>query len=251
MATVHLKTIQASAFKSVFEVLKDILNDVNIYFTPDGIRILTLDTAHTSLIDTYMKAENFEEYMCNGTVIAGVNITNTFKILKSVTNNDTLTLDIIDADFMEIRIENPLKRQDIKFRLKLLEINEDRIEPPDVSMSVTTTMPSSDFQRICRDMNNLAVEVEIRRTGQDFIVKCEGDFAHQDTKIECIDTMKFEGNIYGMYSLKYLNLFTKATSMCANIQIMQEEANRFLVLKYDIANLGVLKFYLATKASDV
>lgn len=247
---VHMKTIQASAFKSVFEVLKDILNDVNIYFTKDGIRILTLDTARTALIDTFMKADNFEEYTCNGTTIAGVNITNTFKILKSITNNDTLTLDIKDTDFIDIRIENPCKRQDIKFRLKLLEINEDRIEPPEVNMSVTTTMPSSDFQRICRDMNNLAIEVDVRRKGGDFIVKCEGDFAHQETKIECIDTMEFDGDIHGVYSLKYLNLFTKATSMCANIQIMQEEANRFLVLKYDIANLGVLKFYLATRVTD-
>ena len=40
-----LATIQASAIKSTFEVLKDILNDVNIYFKPDGIYIVTLDTA--------------------------------------------------------------------------------------------------------------------------------------------------------------------------------------------------------------
>ena len=31
-----LATIQASAIKSTFEVLKDILNDVNVYFKPDG-----------------------------------------------------------------------------------------------------------------------------------------------------------------------------------------------------------------------
>ena len=44
----RLVTIQASAFKSTFEVLKDILNDVNIYFKPDGMYIVTLDTARTS-----------------------------------------------------------------------------------------------------------------------------------------------------------------------------------------------------------
>ena len=46
-----LVTIQASAVKSIFEVLKDILNDVNIYFRPDGVYIVTLDTARTSLVD--------------------------------------------------------------------------------------------------------------------------------------------------------------------------------------------------------
>jgi hypothetical protein len=40
-----LVTIQAAAIKSTFEVLKDILNDVNIYFKPDGMYIVTLDTA--------------------------------------------------------------------------------------------------------------------------------------------------------------------------------------------------------------
>ena len=57
-----LVTIQASAVKSIFEVLKDILNDVNIYFRPDGVYIVTLDTARTSLVDMYLAADNFEQY---------------------------------------------------------------------------------------------------------------------------------------------------------------------------------------------
>ena len=56
-----LVTIQASAVKSIFEVLKDILNDVNIYFQPDGVYIVTLDTARTSLVDMFLSADNFEE----------------------------------------------------------------------------------------------------------------------------------------------------------------------------------------------
>jgi len=47
-----------------------------------------------------------------------------------------------------------------------------------------------------------------------------------------------------------MNIFTKATSMCATVQIMQEEQNRFLILKYNVANLGELKFYLATKVRE-
>ena len=59
-----------------------------------------------------------------------------------------------------------------------------------------------------------------------------------------------ESPINGLYSLKYLNIFTKATSMCASVQIIQEIGNRFLILKYNVANLGELKFYLATKVSE-
>ena len=77
----HLKTVQASAFKAVFEVLKDIINDVNVYFTETGIRILTIDTAHVTLVHMNLAAENFEEYECPTTIIAGMNMSNMFKLL--------------------------------------------------------------------------------------------------------------------------------------------------------------------------
>ena len=90
-----LVSIQASAFKSTFEVLKDILNDVNIYFRPQGMYIVTLDTARTSLIDLFLAADNFEEYHCDQEeIIAGINISNTFKLMKTITNNDVIKLEI-------------------------------------------------------------------------------------------------------------------------------------------------------------
>ena len=244
------KTIQASALKSAFEVLKDILNDVNIYFTKKGIQILTLDTARVALVDMFLDASNFEEYYCEANMVAGINVTNMFKLLKFISNNDTLTIEIKTREYLDIRIENIVKRSDTKFQLKLLDINEDQIEVPDITMAVITTMPSIDFQRICRDMNNLAANLEITRNNSKFIIKCEGDFANQETIIDCTDDGKFKGILQGIYSLKYLNLFTKATGMCSSVQIMQEEDNRFLILRYNVANLGELKFYLATKVSD-
>jgi proliferating cell nuclear antigen len=243
------KTIQASAFKSAFEVLKDILNDVNMYFTPKGVQILTLDTARVALVDMFLKSDSFEEYYCEADIVAGVNVTNMFKLLKFISNNDTLTVEINSRECLDIRIENITKRSDTRFQLKLLDINEDQIEVPNIKMAVSTSMPSIDFQRICRDMNNLATDLEITRKEKYFIIRCEGDFANQETILECTDDGSFKGKLKGRYSLKYLNLFTKATGMCATVQIMQEEDNRFMVLKYNVANLGELKFYLATKDS--
>jgi proliferating cell nuclear antigen len=244
----RFQTIQASAIKSAFEVLKDILNDVNVYFTKSGMRILTLDTARVALVDMFLPSENFEEYECNSDIVAGVNVSNMFKLLKFISNNDTLTVEMKNREYLDIHIENAAKKTDTKFQLKLLDINEDQIEVPDIKMSAITMMASIDFQRICRDMNNLASDVEITRRDKKFIIECHGDFANQETVIECNDS--FKGLLSGKYSLKYLNLFTKATGMCSSVHIMQETDNRFLVLKYNVANLGDLKFYLATKMME-
>jgi proliferating cell nuclear antigen len=243
-----LVTIQASAFKSTFEVLKDILNDVNIYFRPDGMYVVTLDSARTSLVDMHLPADNFEEYQCDQEeIIAGINISNTFKLLKTITNNDVLKMAIHSKEFLDIEIISETKKTTSKFQLKLLDINESRIEVPDVEMTTVTTLPSADFQRLCRDMSNIGTDIEITRNSGLINFRCEGDFANQETIIECPDESP---TITGLYSLKYLNIFTKATSMCASVQIIQEIGNRFLILKYNVANLGELKFYLATKVSE-
>lgn len=241
-------TIQASAIKSCFEVLSGILNDVNIYFKPEGVFVTTLDTARTSLIDLRLLAENFEEYECQESIVAGVNISNTFKLLKSITNSDILKMSINNKEFMNIEIISENKKTTSKFELKLLDINENIYEVPDIPMAVTTSMPSVDFQRICRDMSNIGTDIIIKRKGNTLTLGCNGDFANQETSIECMEDIDKE--LIGEYSLKYLNIFTKATSMCAMLELMQEEENRFLVIKYSIANLGELRFYLATKVTE-
>ena len=243
----YFKTIQASSFKTIFEVLKDVLNDVNVIFNRDGIRILTLDTARAALIDLTLAADNFEEYSCDDEITAGVNMANMFKLLKTIGNNDTLEVRVDNTEFMDILVRNSEKKSKTAFKLKLLDINDDRIDIPNVNIEVVTVMPSVDFQRICRDMGNLSNDVSISRSGKLLKISCEGDFANQDTVIECSDESV---DTNGKYSLKYLNIFTKATSMCSNMRLLQNTENNFLILSYNVANLGQLQFYLASKVSD-
>ena len=245
----HFRTIQASALKSVFEVLKDIINDVNVYFSPKGIQILTLDTARVTLVHMFMGSENFEEYECPTEIVAGMNMANVHKLLKSIGGQDTLTVNITGRDYMDMKIENTEKKSSTNFKLKLLDINEDQLEFPDVDMNVVTTLPSVDFQKMARDMNNLSNEMDIIREGNTLELSCKGDFADQKTVIEFPASV---GRTGGTYSLKYINLFTKATNMCSSIQIMQNSTNSDMpiIFRYTIANLGDLKFYLAHKIDE-
>jgi proliferating cell nuclear antigen len=192
----------------------------------------------------FLSSDNFEEYECENEIVAGINVSNTFKLLKSITNNDVLVISIDCREFMNIEIHSETKKTSTKFALKLLDINENQIEVPEMNMTTVTPMPSVDFQRICRDMYNIGGDIEITRDGKVLRLKCEGDFANQETEIQCTEESP---RICGTYSLRYMNIFTKATSMCSTVQIMQEDNNRFLILKYNVANLGDLKFYLATK----
>ena len=244
----YLRTIQASALRTIFEVLKDIINDVNVYFEPTGVKILTLDTARVTLVHMFLPAENFEEYECASELIAGLNMANTYKLLKTVTTNDSLTMRIYDRDILEIDVENTVKHTKTSFKLKLMDINEDILEIPDIHMDLVTTVPSVDFQRITRDMANLSSNMSIFRDGNSLELSCQGDFADQKTILDCNceDVTARVGNIF---SLKYINMFTKATNLCASVQLLQDGANSEMpiVFRYAIANLGDIQFYLAPK----
>jgi proliferating cell nuclear antigen len=197
-----------------------------------------------------LSAENFEEFSCDKEFTAGMNMANTFKLLKSVGPADTLTMNIKGNEILEIIIENTSKKSKTTFSLKLLDINEDILDVPDIAMDIITTMPSIDFQRISRDMGNLASDMDIYRDDRKLELSCEGDFANQKTILEFPEVCPTR--IGGTYNLKYINMFTRATGLCSSVQIMQDstDENMPVVFRYGIANLGDVKFYLAPRADE-
>jgi proliferating cell nuclear antigen len=113
-------------------------------------------------------------------------------------------------------------------------------------------MPSTDFQKICRDMNGLGdgEKVEITSSGSDLIFKCLGDFAEQETMISENNAMKVQRLsrsteiVQGIFQLKHLVLFTKCTNLCPGIEIYLKN-DYPLIIRYSVANLGEVKLVLA------
>lgn len=240
---ISLKTIQANAIKSLLEVLKEVINDVNIIFDPSGMKIIAFDVARVTLVCVRLFAENFEEYSCDTETFIGINVSNIFKLLKSISNNDILSISTSDEN-MNIVISNDQKKSTSKFTIKLLDLNEDILEIPELGANMTETLiPSVDFQKIVRDMSNIGSEIEIQRSGSTIMFSCEGDFASKQTIIE--QNTDVGNGVTGTFSLKYLSMFTKATILCPIVQIIQEDDDAPIIFKYSIANLGDLSFYLA------
>ena len=135
--------------------------------------------------------------------------------------------------------------------MNLLDINDEKIQIPDATFETALTLPSSDFQKIIRDMMNIGELIEIKSVGSELILNCSGDFASQETSLaETNNGLQFtqssspEQPIQGFFSLKYLSLFTKCTNMCNQIHIYIKN-DYPLVITYSVANLGDIKLCLA------
>ena len=86
-----LRTVQSNAIRTLIEGLKDILTDTTFQFSPEGIKLLCMDGNHVSLVSLKLEAENFEYFKCENTFKIGLNISNFHKLIKTVSNNDTIT----------------------------------------------------------------------------------------------------------------------------------------------------------------
>lgn len=252
----YLKSVQGNAIRTLFEVLKEILHDTNIVCDETGVKLMTMDGSHVSLIHMKLDAANFEKYHCPSKVVIGLNMLSMFKLIKCVGSHDTVILSVKKSQphELDIRIENADKNAVTQYQLKLLDIDAEEISIDDQVFESIITMPSQYFQRLCRDMSNIGDSVHIKSQGDTFVLRCEGDFAKQETTItEKTDSMtmltKSEDVIEGKFSLKYLNLFTKSTNLCNTIEIYMKK-NFPLILEYNVASLGVIRFCLAPTQTE-
>ena len=254
----NIKTVQTGAIRILIESLKEILTDANFTVDSEGIKLIAMDSTHTVLIHMKLLQEKFEYFYCLNKINIGINMSNFFKLIKTMSNNDTLTLFIEknNENQLGIKIHNDEKNSQTTYKLNLLDIQDETINIPPAEFDTELTFPSNDFQKIIRDMINIAENIEIKSIGNKLVLSCEGDFASQETVLgETNNGIQFstckepEYPIQGIYSLKYLILFTKCTNLCniINIYIKNDYP---LIIKYNIASIGDIKLCLAPNTDD-
>ena len=254
-----IQTVQIAPFRTLMTALKDILLETNITFQPDGIRIINMDKSHTILAHLYLAAENFEFYSCKkDKIVIGVNMFHLFKLINTIDNDDTLTLYIENNDFSDgivhhlgLKFENGSIKQCKTQKLRLIEPDHEELEVPDVPFSSILNLPSTDFQKIIRDLSCISEKLEIKSVGNELIFKCQGQFANaeirrteQEGNMEFIQKQNTSSVIQGEFSLKNLSYFIKCTNLCSQIE-MYLENDLPLVVKYNVASLGEIKLCLA------
>ena len=224
----EVKTVQSGAFRTLIEALKEILTEANLEFDSQGIKIVAVDETHTVLVYLRLHADRFENYYCPVKHVLGVNMIYLFKLIKTMGNNDSLTLYLPanNPNKLGIRMENTEKSQVTNFFLKLFDTDVEDI-----------SIPSLNFTSIIH-MHNL-------------IFRCVGDFAEQETIIaDNQASMKVQTKgttneiVQGIFQLKHLVLFTKCTTLCPSIELYLKN-DYPLILRYMVANLGEVKLVLA------
>jgi proliferating cell nuclear antigen len=250
----NLKTVQSSNIKTLFEVLKEVLlGDINMIFTPNNIKVVEMNESRMAMVYLNLQSEAFEQYHCEREIHVGLNTTNFYKIIKIAKNSDTISffIDKDQEDFLGIRMENRDDNRIFEAKIPLLDIGSPIMEIPKLEYPTVISLPSVKFQKYIKDLNSLGTDckLDITSVGQQLTFSCRGDFSENKAIFGNSDDTKFDNEtpfdvIQGTFSLKFLILFTKATSLCQTVQIYMK--NDFsIILEYCVGSLGSLRFILS------
>ena len=258
----EMMTIHSDMIRILFETLKEILQDVNICFDSNGMKIAAMDPTKVAFVHLKLNADDIRSdgghYYCecdhnpDGSEIKrtlGVNLGNLFKIIKMVTKDDSISFFVErgDEQHLGVKIENRIKNLATTIKYKLYDLNQDDISIQDFEFDTEIAISSNDFTKHVRDMSHLSSIMEIRTTGDQLRFSCQGDWADQTTIIGENSNLEFvqqtDEVIQGRFSIRFLQLFTKATNLCIRNKLFLKN-NYPLIIEYPVPNLGSLKFLL-------
>lgn len=235
-----------------------------------------MDNSHVALVSMMLKAESFSPFRCDRNIALGINLSSLMKVLRCAQNEDILTLKADDApDVVNLVFESSDSDRLSEYDIKLMDIDQEHLGIPETEYAATISMPSSEFQKICRDlmalsesgMNNplsstvpvltdRAVAIEATKEGVKF--SCSGDIGNgavtlrSHTNVEKPELnvdISLSEPVALTFSLKYLVNFCKASGLSSTVKLCLSNEVPLLV-EYALASNSYLRFYLAPKVHN-
>jgi proliferating cell nuclear antigen PCNA len=219
-----------------------------------GMRIIAIDEQKTILIYVKLPSEQFDKfYVKKSSHSIGVNLELFYKFMKTVDKNSLLTMSIDkdDEQTLVLRLEDDEKPCYTEFRQKLLDLNDEQQKlPREKPFDMAVRMKTSEFKKVCSEMNIFSEYVEITCTINEITFKCHGDssnfsktYKNSELGVIIYCTKKNVTEItepvmvQAIFNLKHLVTFGKCVNLCEELVLFLRN-DWPLFINYTIGRLG-------------
>ena len=249
---VCLRTSQTSQWKTLVDILKDLIVESPIHFDETGMKLVSMDPAQVALISVHAKSEF---YVCREPVRIGISMISLHRLLRNLTPSGyimELSLLYSEPQFMRLRLTNPDKRSVSFNKIHLLRLDIEEITIPSTVFDRVLSLPSTDFQRHIRELSAVSDRIGIRSTKDTLYLSAEGTMGFSEIEIKpstsglnwhLINTDQGDnGNeVTGIFLAKYLERFSKPLDVTAELFLKKDFP---MVLRYKLPSVTV-RFLLA------
>jgi len=160
------EVIDVASFKSIFNKMEKIFENVIFECDSKGIRFSTLDKSHTVFMFVELDGDYFWEYECEEPDKFSVELSELRKVLKSVKNK--LTIETTSEEVI-------LKSEHKKFTLLQSVIDyADPLTPPTVPYDYSVVLPFKWIKETSKDISTFAKDFWVETKGNDIFFKTDG-----------------------------------------------------------------------------
>jgi proliferating cell nuclear antigen len=235
-----------TVLKKIVNVLKDLVSQANLEFSEDGVSLQAMDDSHVCLMALELPSSFFEEYECDEDVNVGIFMQNLSKLLKCGDETVMLSSNESDPDVITIVMDDKNKNTDIE--MKLLDLDCEKMELPEVEHDSVVAMVSDEFAKIVKGLGAIGDSITIDVFEENIKFSTKGDLG--TAVITCAAEVEVNTPVSDLaFSLKYIISFSKAASLSEFVQISLTAGQPGEIL-FPIHEGGTLTFYLAPKIED-
>lgn len=211
----------ASEIKTLFDVLKDIVTDVNLVFKEDGVSIIALDPEKIVAVSVHMVNIASYQFSRGDPIYIGVNMQHLYKLVRGVNTCHSIRMEINPdtPNVLKVIIYHPTNGVLSTTSLYSLDIPKEQPQLPEIEFNAVCQLPTSDFMRSIKDLSHGTKRVTLSASQEEprhLIMASKGSTYVYTTSISiCPSTDGLEWayfnipKVQGSYVIKYIEKFAK------------------------------------------
>lgn len=238
-----------SALKKVFECLVEIVDQMELKCTPDGLSIQVMDALHVALAEVFFSKDAFSNYRCDRDIQLGIPSKHFLTILRGITLDEKGTLRFSCDDTPEaLKIEHIHPNFNYEFDLSLYQIGREYYEIPQLDYDLIVKMPSEQLRTISKLIGSFGDYISFECDGGKLHVKQRGDLVKNDMSIGEDVIIESNAPVSQEIAMKYVNLINKISTVSESVSIKFGKSSP-VFFEIEMEKMGHVNFYIAPKAS--
>lgn len=243
------KTNEGYTLKVLSELLQNNVRIACLEISSKGISMRMMDSHRYILIDIVLENIYFNIYdLAVDNMYIGVNLVHLYKMIKSVKKKDSVMLTIDDAkpDDLTVTIYPKENNRIIRTDIRIQTIQHISIPLP-LNYQNPIIIPSSDYQRTLKDMNNIAKNLTISMKRHSLKISCSADIYSKEALFgELVDDS--DEYYQDTFDIDKFIRILKISGLSNHMQIYSGDKSRPLLVVSNVGQLGKISLYIKSQS---
>lgn len=202
-------------FSDIISIISDLVSEVKIKVTKDGMSIVAIDPANVAMVIFMLPAPAFSQLEVTEEEL-GINLESFKAVLRRASYQSALVMKTED-NFLKLEIHDRIKRE---FTLTLIDLEKKDRPIPMLDFSSRVQLNSLDFTEAVEDCSIVADSCSFESNPEKFTISARGSlnsanltYSSDEAQIESPSPIKSK------YSLEYLQKMVRAAKMTEKITL--------------------------------